>query len=46
MANPQLVKSIGIMDGYIRNDQIRDQQLLEHIRADVALLDKFNGRTA
>ena len=46
MVNPQLAKGIGVVDGDIRNHQISDQQLREHIGADVALLDKLAGGAA
>ena len=34
------------MDRNICDDEIGDQQLLEHVGANVALLDKFAGRAA
>ena len=46
MANPQLVKGIGVVDRDIRNHQISDQQLLEHIGANVALLNELAGCAA
>src|SRR6266545_5270872 len=46
MANSQLIKNVGVVDRNICNDKIGDEQLLEHVGANVALLDKFARRAA
>jgi hypothetical protein len=46
MANPQLVKSIGVMNGDIRNYQVCGQELFKHIGSDIALLNEFAGCAA
>ena len=42
MTNPKLVEGIGVVDRDVRNDQISDQQLLEHIRTVIALVDELD----
>ena len=36
MADAQLVPNVGIVDRQIRDHEVGDQQLLEHVGADVA----------
>ena len=46
MAGAQLVKGVRVMDGDVRDHQVGDEQLLEHVRSDVAGFDDLACRAA
>jgi hypothetical protein len=46
VANAQLVKSIGVVDRDVGDHQVGDQQLLEHVGADITLLNELAGGAA
>ena len=46
MANTELVKRVGVVNRNIGDDKVGDEQLFEHVRANIALLDKLPSRPA
>ena len=46
MADSELVEDIGVVDRHVGDHQVRGQQKMEHVGANVPLLDDLTGRAA